>query len=373
LLDEDLELIELAYAATTREATLMDSVKRFLELQGDPGGAMFHYDSITGQVSDTEVVALDAGQAIAIQEVFDSYSSDAGQIENPLITAGLADLLDGKVLINDDVLPFEELKRTEYYRSVLEPLGVRWTMGWIAAGKGQRWMTFTSSRARETGEYTRENVKRAELYQRHMARVIHVLELLDHAQDTKQIFEESADKLPQAIVLIDDARRITFCNAAARTLLLNSKALNDRDGVFSVGRTTHEQGKFESWWNLLVSAVAVDGAQFDDADMAPVWQIDVSRLGSTAAKRGTGRRWMVTLKQRPDAGDTPLAYLQSQFELTPAEAQVCASLCKNGDAVSTAAILNLSPNTVRSHLKSAFRKTGTKNQVELAIKLVSGV
>ena len=369
--DADLEMIDMAYAATTQEGTVLQAVRKYLELQGDPGGAIFHYDSIMDYASDLEAVALDDQQQHLVKEVFDSYSKGHGVVDNPLISRGLEDLKKGKVLISDEVISFDELSKTNYYKAVFEPLGIRWSMGWLAAGKGQKWMTFTSSRNFETGEYTKENVARGKLFQRHMARVIHILELLEEANEKKWVFEQSVQKLPQAILLVDDARTVIFSNPAASRLIKKSSALAEKGGKFAVGQTAHERTKFEQWWSLLVGGFDVDGAAFDGFNMLPVWEIEVSRIGASSNKQGSGRRWMLTLKQFPDGSELPLTYLKRRFSLTQAEAEVCVNLCRNGDAVSTANAMRLSPNTVRTHLKSVFRKTRTRNQVELAIKISS--
>ncbi|MAT92680.1 MAG: hypothetical protein CME59_08765 [Halioglobus sp.] len=364
-------MIDMVYAATTQEGTVLQAVRKYLELQGDPGGAIFHYDSITDHVSDLEPVSFSDQAEALVEDVFDSYSKGRGAIHNPLISRGLEDLKAGKILVSDEVIPFDELSRTEYYKAVFEPLGVRWSMGWLAAGKGQKWLTFTSSRNLETGAYTGEHYARGQLFQRHMARVIHILELLEEASERKWVFERSVEKLPQAIVLLDDDRRVTFCNPAATSLMRRSTCLADKAGVFSVGQTSHERARFEQWWSLLTATVEVDGAAFNDVPMSPVWEIEVSRIGCASSQRGSGRRWMLTLKQCPDGDRLPLAYLQDRFGLSRAEAEVCANLCQNGDAVSTATAMALSPNTVRTHLKSAFKKTHTRNQVELVLKLVA--
>ncbi len=371
MIDADLEMIDMAYAATTREGTVVQAVRKYLELQGDPGGAMFHYDSILDHSTDLELVTLDESQQGLLQDVFDSYTRGAGAVENPLISRGLEELKEGKILISDDVIPFAEFSKTHYYKAIFEPLGIRWSLGLLAAGKCQKWMTFTSSRLLETGEYTSEHLARGKLFQRHMARVIHILELLEEATEKKWVFEQSAQQLPQAIVLLDDNRRITFKNAAASSLIKGTSAICDKSTTLSIGHTSHERSKFEQWWNLLVRSPAIDGAIFDDMEMTPVWEIEVSRIGVQDNRQCSGRRWMLTLKQFPDGNALPLEYLMQRFGLTKAEAGVCAGLCHNGDAVSTATAMNLSPNTVRTHLKSAFKKTDTKNQVELAIKLVS--
>ncbi len=58
------------------------------------------------------------------------------------------------------------------------------------------------------------------------------------------------------------------------------------------------------------------------------------------------------------------AALQSLFGLTPAEATIAIHLVRGGSVQKIAAHHNLSLNTVRTHLKNIFAKTGTSRQTE---------
>lgn len=371
--DADAELIDLVYAATTGEGTLNAAVRKYLHLQGDPGGAMFYYDSIMEAAGDLEIVTVDDDLTQVVRGLFDDYTNARGALENPLLIKGHDELMAGKILVSDDVIPYSEFSKTEYYKAIFYPLGLRWSMGWVAAGRGQKWMTFTTARNGVSGKYLRRHLERGKLFQRHIARAIHIMELLKEAEEAKTVFEKIIEKLPQGILLVDDKRTITYCNSVASRLISKSNSLSDVRGTFSVGSTTHHRTRFDQWWRLLVKSHSSDGACFADIPMGSVWEIDVSRIAAGKGKIWSSRRWMLTLKQSPDDGEISPQYLIKRFGLTNAEAAVCVSLCRNGDAVSTSRALGLSPNTVRAHLKSIFKKTNSRNQVQLAIKLVSKI
>lgn len=133
--EQDLQLIDAVYGATTGENSLNEAVRSYLQLQRDPGGALFHFDSIADTSSDLEVIAVEDEMARLVQEVFDAYARKHGALDNPLISAGQDRLMAGDVLISDNVIPYEELQKTAYYKAVFEPLGVRRTMGWVAGGR----------------------------------------------------------------------------------------------------------------------------------------------------------------------------------------------------------------------------------------------
>ena len=64
--------------------------------------------------------------------------------------------------------------------------------------------------------------------------------------------------------------------------------------------------------------------------------------------------------------------LHRRLTLTPAEERVVAMVAAGASNRETAAMLFLSPNTVASHLRRAFRKLGVRSRVELTRALASG-
>ena len=70
----------------------------------------------------------------------------------------------------------------------------------------------------------------------------------------------------------------------------------------------------------------------------------------------------------PDEGRGPPAdFLKDRFDLTPAEARLVVHLVAGASLRSCAKALGIKYETVRSYLKSAFRKTGTHRQSELVL------
>ena len=58
--------------------------------------------------------------------------------------------------------------------------------------------------------------------------------------------------------------------------------------------------------------------------------------------------------------------LRDAYGLTRAEARVAFAVSAGTSVVATADALGVSANTVKTHLRSVFIKTGTRGQVELA-------
>jgi DNA-binding CsgD family transcriptional regulator len=58
--------------------------------------------------------------------------------------------------------------------------------------------------------------------------------------------------------------------------------------------------------------------------------------------------------------------IQTTFDLTAAEARVAVLIGSGLSGPATAAMLGISPSTVKTHLKRCFEKTGVHSQVGLA-------
>jgi DNA-binding CsgD family transcriptional regulator len=60
-----------------------------------------------------------------------------------------------------------------------------------------------------------------------------------------------------------------------------------------------------------------------------------------------------------------------RFRLTPSELQVLLAVVEVGGAPKVAKMLGIAENTVKTHLRRLFAKTGTTRQAEL-VRLVAG-
>ena len=74
----------------------------------------------------------------------------------------------------------------------------------------------------------------------------------------------------------------------------------------------------------------------------------------------------------PDNRPLPTAdHIAAYFDLTPAEAQVCAALISGTDAQTIRDQLGRSVSTVRSQIKQIFQKTGCSRQGELLSRILA--
>ncbi|MGA7485555.1 MAG: helix-turn-helix transcriptional regulator, partial [Xanthobacteraceae bacterium] len=68
---------------------------------------------------------------------------------------------------------------------------------------------------------------------------------------------------------------------------------------------------------------------------------------------------------------SPLDLLARRYRLTPSELRVLSAVVDVGGTPEIAAALNIAENTVKTHLRRLFEKTGARRQAGL-VKLVAG-
>ena len=93
--------------------------------------------------------------------------------------------------------------------------------------------------------------------------------------------------------------------------------------------------------------------------------IHVLPVDGAARSPFLGGRAILILADTEEPQTAQLALLCKAFHLTPAEAQIALLLTEGKSPEEAALELGVSRETVRSHLKSVFRKTGTHRQGEL--------
>src|SRR5262249_27152619 len=90
---------------------------------------------------------------------------------------------------------------------------------------------------------------------------------------------------------------------------------------------------------------------------------DLDRLGDLGLRDAAA---MVIIRDPAQPMEIPLAWIMDAYGLTPAEARVALAAASGATIPEAAHSLNISPNTVKTHLRRVFSKTSTSRQAELA-------
>ena len=95
---------------------------------------------------------------------------------------------------------------------------------------------------------------------------------------------------------------------------------------------------------------------------------DLGRLSDAGFKSAAAVLFIIDPSTRLSM---PLSQIMDAFGLTQAEARVALATSSGNNVAETARLLNLSPNTIKTHLRRVFTKTATAGQTELSGLIVA--
>jgi DNA-binding CsgD family transcriptional regulator len=180
------------------------------------------------------------------------------------------------------------------------------------------------------------------------------------------------DRLDRGVILLDRHRRLQDANALARRVLAAGNGMTIRGGRFVFLDPT-----VDDRLSRLIQALAGNppgGARAMAAQIRhnrlPPYRVLVAPVPADADER---RVSLVVLIYGPrEWRDISIEVLVEVYGLTRAQAEVARSLFTGQSVEQTATSLDLSRNTVRTHLKQIFSRCEVRSQRELLHLLATG-
>ena len=174
------------------------------------------------------------------------------------------------------------------------------------------------------------------------------------------------DHFAIGILLVDQRGKLLHANRAARTLLDSGLRLDDghANDAFPFGRV---KGCIRSAIsNATGRAWALRSNATDRPLFVTVTPIEFRLDDALANASWPSQAALVILCDLDRPASLPVGSMVEAYGLTEAEARVVEA-ASGGIAIGEIARqLGLSPNTVKTHLRRIYEKTGTKRQAELA-------
>ncbi|MDE2253025.1 MAG: helix-turn-helix transcriptional regulator [Betaproteobacteria bacterium] len=351
--------IHAASVSATEWPGVLEQIRKYLDARIVTLG---HHEFTTGADSDLFESPNDA-----------CFSHDmAGfSARNPWFLS-IEDYRPGRVIAGDEAISNSDLRRTDFYRGFLQPRGLLHRLCGVVAQRSSGAYFLSAYRAEEQDAFgTREKTELTVL-------IDHITLSLEN-----QWRWQEADDLSRALLALTDhdANPVFLVTADAEPIYRNPAAdhlLDGRIGLCLDGKRLMAASPVDQ--RLLRETIA-HVAQNDPAHavtspcvvtlacappMPPV--VAVVRAAGQVFMRQTGVRRglvLVTVRGGHALHDPATCVFARQYELTSAQAKV-SSLVFAGQSLSTIAhSLNVSENTVRSHLKQIFQKTDTHGQMDL--------
>jgi len=200
----------------------------------------------------------------------------------------------------------------------------------------------------------------------HLDRAYECLQTILAASQQNTALAEVMDRLPAGILLLDEHAKVVFSNRAAQRMVGRRDGFEIFDGAVVVADPDSNE-MLERLIGEVVDPRAKPNTGGTLAVQRPSGQaaypVSVSRLLPGEA---LGDIVACVLVSDPDSGVEPAVDLvRSLHGLTRAESELVGDLARGRTLEEASQSRGVSINTVRSHLKRAFRKTGTCRQAEL--------
>lgn len=314
-------------------------------------------------------VTPDQGQDFHATERYRPHIERAGamadQTNNPRPTRALARKHAG-FLTDLDLCTLEELEADPIYREVLFPAGVGWTAGSIIPVPNGDFMVFDIVRARNRGPFERTAIATLDRLRPHLARSGLLAARLNQRRAEAAAAILQTLGLPGAVVghrgqVLAMNARMEQCAPQVQARARDRLTLAHRPSNDVLDSALESIGHDRSTRSIPVPA---------HGDMPGMvgHVIPIRRQAHDIFASATAL-FVATPLAAPAPPEAGL--LSGLFDLTPAEDRVARAIAEGHSVESGAAALSVSPETIRTQLKSVMAKTGTSRQTEL-VGLLAG-
>lgn len=278
-----------------------------------------------------------------------------------------------------DLIPREQLLASEYYQDLLEPANTEHVLGMnIACGTGEICL-LSMARTRQQEDFGPLERTLLESIAVHLSRALSLYVKFQELSSERAVFSDALDHLGIGTIVVDRRGRLVRTNRTASTILNESHVLRiQQDQVWATsgtGRTTlrelldaaldaHRRRDFnecgimklplpdgQRYLHLLVRPSIEHGAI--DNSSAPAACLFVSTPGSAAMPSSN--------------------VIRQLYGFTRTEGAVVRLLLDGLAPKEIAVRLEVSPSTVRSHIKSIFNKAGVGRQAELVSSILRSI
>jgi DNA-binding CsgD family transcriptional regulator len=358
-------LLDLIYDAATEQELWRSALTEIADLTGSQGAALLRQSAPTGQLHFCYNGRMDdaCNRAYA-----------ARHVRNP-VSAGMRSRHVGRIVLSDEIVPLASLRKTLFFDEVLRPQDIAHTALAALAAKDEFMTALNLCRSARQGPLDADGRWLIAHIAPHICRSIRLGLRVDGYSALQRAEFQVLDRLSAGVVLLDRRARPVYANAAARALDSNDGPLRLRNAGVSVHSLSHSQrlGALIRMALRGAPAATMSAPRPDDGGLltilvSSVRGRDVGRFADIGMPNAAVLLFIVDPANR--AG-VPLSWVVDAYGLTPGEARVALAASSGLTTPETARRLGLSPNTIKTHLRKVFAKTGTNRQSELARLMAS--
>jgi DNA-binding CsgD family transcriptional regulator len=295
---------------------------------------------------------------------------------NPAAVPVALSVKPGEVCSLSSVMPYDEFLRSRLFKEWAAPQDYGDVTTVVIEKSAQSFAHLAVAHYFRDSPVNEDARARMRLLAPHICRAVAISKVIELSKIENALLADTFDSLAAGVFLLRENGRIAHANKSGHALLKEASLLRSANGVLYA---TNEQAR-ASLHRAFFEAAENDTGTRSGGIAIPLESRDGERHMAyilslaSGARRGMGGLYDAAIAMfvhkatlhRP----TLIEAVATQFKLTPSEVRVLFAVIEVGGAPQVASTFGISLDTVKTHLKRVFAKTGTNRQVDL-VKLVA--
>jgi len=286
-------------------------------------------------------------------------------------------LRTSQVVASKDLISDSDFENTEIYQNYARRLGIFYVVGAVFPIAGDEVAAIGVHRAHDGATYDDRDKSLLGQFLPHLRRALQIRRRLADPAIEHGAALDALERSGTATLVVSGDGRLLYANGAAERLLQAGDGLRVIGGrLAAAGRSTAERltAFIRDCSNTAAGKASGAGGVLAIA-RAERLPLTVLVAPFRPAREGIGAALpaAVLFLRDPESPNPKSLALRGLFGLTAAEAAVAAALADGKVVEGLATELGVTLNTVRTHLKNIFAKTGTTRQAQLVALILSSV
>lgn len=299
----------------------------------------------------------------------DCYERYVEILDEDLWLRGMLELMPGSTCRGDQFVPLREYKRKRFFQLLCVPSNAAYMGGAVVKNESGNLLLFACQRCESLGSFGGHEIEHIRAISKHLDRANFIGQRIAALQRSADSLQSILDKSPYGVVVVDEYSSVTWCNSVAENIFRSNDGLTLRNYRICTSNVTTQQA-LQSCLSDAISTSCGIG-------VTPGGYISVSRPSqrrpyqvticpiSKSNHWGTAAFAVLFLLDTDNPPDIPIEAFRKLFSLTRAEARVSKALVKGLSVQEVAECFKVSPNTIRTQVKSILRKCNVRSQSEL--------
>ena len=273
-----------------------------------------------------------------------------------------------------------ELHGSKIYQEHLKHVDVEYTLGFSIPEDDGSLILLGVFRGKQSTAFNQQETELFSELIPHLKQALALSEHLARVDFANHAVLEALDSVFMAVLIVDEHARVMHANAAAKRIIDLDDGLSLQNGILKLRGKDEDASLRRAIWDAVANAHAAT-IPASQAFSAPrpsgndPFPLLVSTLWGNHLRYGLGQLGrplavvFVTVPEEPM--EAPAESLRRLFGFTPAEARICEYLVGGTTVDETARELGITRETVRTHVKAIFAKTGISRQTELVARIMA--